>query len=292
MMPTEAAAAFTIAVPDAVLGGVIVGPPGARPLLVVHGGPGESHDVLRPHLDALASSQRRVVYYDQRGGLRSSLADGAQPGDWKRHVMDLDAVRGHLGGGAIDVLGFSWGALLSLLYVLEERSGVARLVLVSPPPLYAGAAAVSRRQLEAVRSRPAVRAVEERARRVAAEARDPAALMRAQFVARVAAALADPMRAWDLTPVETRDDVAGAVWDSLGAYDLRERLESLHGLPVLIVAGAQDPGVMATVGDTAGRLAAQLVLIPGCGHAPFFEDPEAFRATVEAFLASPDRGPT
>ena len=72
----------SVPVDGATLHVVEVGPTTARPLLVVHGGPGDAHDVLRPHLDALASDETRVVYYDQRGCGRSPLASGTRPGGY------------------------------------------------------------------------------------------------------------------------------------------------------------------------------------------------------------------
>jgi len=280
------ASTFSLSVPGATLGGVVVGPEDGAPLVVVHGGPGESHDALRPHLDALASEGRRVVYYYQRGGVRSPLAHGSAPGDWRCHVADLDAVRCHFAAGPIDVLGFSWGALLTVLYALEHREHVGRLVLVSPPPMHTGSSERISRDVETARARPEVRAVEDRARHAASDARDPVARARAQFVARVAAVLVDPERAWDLTPVDARDDVARAVWNSLGGYDLRPRLEGLRGIPILVVGGAQDPVTSSTIEETAGGVGAQLTLLSHCGHALFFESPEAFRVTVDAFLAA------
>ena len=52
------------------------------PVVLLHGGPGASHDYLRPQMDRLAGPGRRLVYYDQRGGGRSALAPGAQRIEW------------------------------------------------------------------------------------------------------------------------------------------------------------------------------------------------------------------
>jgi pimeloyl-ACP methyl ester carboxylesterase len=37
------------------------------PVVVLHGGPGASHDYLRPGFDLLAEGHT-LIYYDQRGG--------------------------------------------------------------------------------------------------------------------------------------------------------------------------------------------------------------------------------
>ena len=45
---------------------------GSGPLVVVlHGGPGASHDYLLPQYDLLAT-RRSLLYYDQRGGGQSA----------------------------------------------------------------------------------------------------------------------------------------------------------------------------------------------------------------------------
>ncbi len=41
--------------------------PGKYPLLILHGGPGASHDYLEP-IGAIAATGRRVIFYDQLGG--------------------------------------------------------------------------------------------------------------------------------------------------------------------------------------------------------------------------------
>ena len=102
---------------------------GAGPLVVVlHGGPGAHHDYLLPQFDRLATG-REFFYYDQRGGGQSPV-DRTTPVGWHEHVGDLDAVRSHLGGDRLTILGYSWGALLAVLYYLEHPNQVAR---IEPP---------------------------------------------------------------------------------------------------------------------------------------------------------------
>src|SRR5438552_3348392 len=95
---------------------------GPEVAVMLHGGPGASHDYLRPGLDAIAEpGRRRLFYYDQRGSGRSPLLPGVAPADFRTHIADLDAVRLHLGGAPLTLVGYSWGALLALLYAVEQR---------------------------------------------------------------------------------------------------------------------------------------------------------------------------
>lgn len=271
-------------VPGATIHVVCVGLEEAPPLLVLHGGPGEAHDYLRPHLDRLASERRRVVYFDQRGGGRSTLDPGERPAGFLGHVDDIDAVRRHVGGGRVDVLGFSWGGLLAILYALQHPEGVARLILVSPAPIRSLTGDAGARAEEKAKSRPEVAALQARLAPIAGDTSDPGAARRARFALKIAPWLFDPERALDIEPVDARDDVAAAVARSLATFDLRPNVESLRGVPSIVVRGADDPVPEASAAETATLLGARLVVLPRCGHAPFVEVPGAFLEAVTAFL--------
>jgi pimeloyl-ACP methyl ester carboxylesterase len=59
------------------------------------------------------------------------------------------------------------------------------------------------------------------------------------------------------------------------------------GLPVLLVWGERDGSVELCVGRAAAALipGARLVVLPGAGHAPYLEKPEAFNRAVIEFLS-------
>src|SRR6185312_9363292 len=99
---------------------------GPEVVVMLHGGPGASHDYLRPGLDAVAvPGRRRLFYYDQRGSGRSPLDAGVAPGTWQDHVADLDAVREHLGGAPLTLVGYSWGELRARLDMTDRRNRFA-----------------------------------------------------------------------------------------------------------------------------------------------------------------------
>ncbi|MHC1710338.1 MAG: proline iminopeptidase-family hydrolase [Methanomassiliicoccales archaeon] len=104
---------------------------GGIPLIVLHGGPGATHDYL-DNLEAL-SNERTVVLYDQLGSGRSERP--ADRGLWRagRFVEELDALIRHLGFGRFHLLGQSWGTMLALMYAQKYgRDGIASLVLSAP----------------------------------------------------------------------------------------------------------------------------------------------------------------
>ncbi|PYO88784.1 MAG: hypothetical protein DMD58_11335 [Gemmatimonadetes bacterium] len=116
---------------------------GTGPLVVVlHGGPGASHDYLLPQYDLLAQG-RSLFYYDQRGGGRSPVPRDTPVG-WREHVADLEELRVELALERLTLCGYSWGGLLAVLYFLEHPDRVERLALVAP----AAITAEYRRQFE------------------------------------------------------------------------------------------------------------------------------------------------
>src|SRR5258706_9364961 len=124
------------------------------PVVVLHGGPGAQHDYLLPGFDRLAS-HRTLIYYDQRGGGRSPVPRDVPVG-WQEHVADLEALRVLWGLDRLTLTGYSWGALLALLYAVEHRARVERLALVSCPPVWRGARAEFERRLAERNRAPAV----------------------------------------------------------------------------------------------------------------------------------------
>jgi proline iminopeptidase len=247
---------------------------GYTPVVILHGGPGASHDYLRPQMDQLASELRSLVYYDQRGGGQSKLHEGRAPGSVAEHVADLDAVRVHLGMEKLVLVGYSWGGLLALLYALAYPDRVARMALVSCAPARARDRDRMRQNLEAAQARPEVAALK--------ATLDPSD-RRARFELAVAGYFVDPKRSRELTPFMVQQRAEQAVWKSLGDYDLLPELAKLD-LPAIFIHGAEDPIPIDSARETAAALKADLVELSPCGHVPYIEQPgDLFRA-LDAFL--------
>ncbi|MGX7109358.1 proline iminopeptidase [Facklamia miroungae] len=111
----------------------IVNPAGSKtPLLLLHGGPGSTHNYLEV-LDPLAElDDRPLVMYDQIGcGL--SMVTG-QPElftaqVWKEELM---ALRDYLKLDQVHILGQSWGGMLQQIYQIEEQpTGVKSYIFSS-----------------------------------------------------------------------------------------------------------------------------------------------------------------
>ena len=100
------------------------------PLVIVHGGPGASHDYFLPHLAPLARTNR-LIFIDERGSGRSEKLDDAKQYTVERLVDDLEAVRVALGLGRINLLGHSYGGVLAQAYALQHQDHLKHLVLAS-----------------------------------------------------------------------------------------------------------------------------------------------------------------
>ena len=105
------------------------------PLILLHGGPGSTHNYFEV-LDRVAEEDgRMLVMYDQIG-CGNSYVDG-RPELWTAEtwVNELIALRKHLGLDTCHLLGQSWGDMLLLTYICNyEHSGVKSGILSSTLP--------------------------------------------------------------------------------------------------------------------------------------------------------------
>jgi proline iminopeptidase len=265
------------------------GPPGVDPLLVIHGGPGAHHDYLLPQMLELARD-RELIFYDQRGGGQSKTDDRTAI-TWRTHVDDLDLVIAEMGLGEPTIVGYSWGALLAMLFSIEAAAGrtvhrPSRLVLIDPAPV----TREFRRQFEAEfnarQSSAAVATLRAELSASGLRERDPEAFRQRSFELSVAGYFADPSASHDLTPFRVTGRVQQSVWESLDEFDLLApgQLDSVR-IPALVVHGRQDPIPLASSEAAAHALDARFVVLEGAGHVPYVEQPTALFSAIRSFLA-------
>jgi len=99
-------------------------------LLILHGGPGASHDYLLPSLLPLARA-KQLVFIDERGSGRSQRLQDASAYTIENMVEDVEAVRASLHLGKIDLLGHSYGGVLAQAYALKYQQNLRHLILNS-----------------------------------------------------------------------------------------------------------------------------------------------------------------
>ena len=248
---------------------------------MLHGGPGAHHDYLLPGFDTLATG-RTLIYYDQRGGGRSPVGRDVPVG-WREHVADLEALRSLWGIERLSIAGYSWGALLAMLYATEHPHRVERMALVSPAPAWREARERFEREFARRNLDPALQAERAALRTSGLRDRDPDAYARRIFELSVAPYFHDPARTRDLTPFRVTGRTQQEVWESLGDYDVRPALGGLT-VPATVLYGEDDPIPADSARAVADALHAPFHPLPACGHVPYVEALPAFTSILRSFL--------
>lgn len=88
-----------------------------------------SHEFKR-----LASENRTLIFYDQRGRGRSqSISDKSKLGiDFE--LSDLESIRSHFGFEKISLIGWSYSGAVVVLYTVEHPNFVKRIIQIGPIP--------------------------------------------------------------------------------------------------------------------------------------------------------------
>ncbi|MEO6654549.1 MAG: alpha/beta hydrolase [Pyrinomonadaceae bacterium] len=270
---------------------------GTETLVVVHGGPGNSLESVRPDFEPLAKN-RRVIYYDQRGQGRSELVKDPKKLGYKQYVTDLEAVRVHFKLEKMTLIGNSWGGLMESLYAVEHPDRIERMILDSPAGPTRGFLIdmedeISRRMAKIYTPEQIERSYADRKADRWRKAKDPIAFchevymtilrvytysqtLDGNFKGDVCAGGPDSVRQQPIT----RD----YIWKSLGDYDLMPKLGVVKA-PVLVIHGAADViPIRSSEAWAAGYPNARLLVIPKAGHISQVEAPEIFFPAIETFL--------
>ncbi|MBA4071488.1 MAG: hypothetical protein C0497_06585 [Gemmatimonas sp.] len=263
------------------------GPAGGERLVVLHGGPGAHHDYLLPQMLDLARD-RECLFYDQRGGGRSRHDDDRAAVTWESQVRDLEAIVREFSLDPLTIVGYSWGALLALLYSVQAAHGhaapvPARLVLIDPAPISRPWRMRFEAEFAERQQSVAVQALRDELAASGLRESDPAAYRQRAFELGVAGYFADPRAARALTPFRVTARVQQSTWDSLGDFDLTTALRDVC-CPALVVHGRQDPIPLESSAAVAEALKAGLIVLDDCGHVPYVEQPEALFRAVRDFL--------
>jgi proline iminopeptidase len=110
-------------------------------VLLLHGGPGATHEYLEACDSFLPAAGIEYYYYDQLGSGRSDQPD--EPSLWEtgRFVDEVEQVRQALGldAGSFVLFGHSWGGILAIEYALRYQQHLRGLVIsnmMSSVPAY------------------------------------------------------------------------------------------------------------------------------------------------------------
>jgi proline iminopeptidase len=100
-------------------------------LLLLHGGPGATHEYFEALERGLGAAGIEFIYYDQLGSAWSEQPKDASLWTIERFVDEVEQVRGALGLTKRDfyLLGHSWGGILAIEYALAHPQQLKGLVV-------------------------------------------------------------------------------------------------------------------------------------------------------------------
>jgi proline iminopeptidase len=265
-------------------------------LLLVHGGPGATHEYFEGFDSFLPGAGIEYYYYDQLGSTYSDQP--ADPGLWEidRFVDEVEQVRIALGLGPDNfvMLGQSWGGILSIEYALRHQHNLKALVLsnmmasipaynayaesVLMPPMDPSALAEIK-QLEATGRTD--------------DARYEALLMEHHYVEHV---LRMPVDEWPEPVVRSFAHINPSIYvpmqgpSELGASGKLadwDRTADLHriAVPTLVIGGAHDTMDPAHLEWMASQLPAGRYLhCPTGSHLSMYDDQQTYMSGLVSFL--------
>jgi proline iminopeptidase len=110
-------------------------------VLVLHGGPGATHEYLANLGDYLPSAGFEIYFYDQLGSGHSDRPDEPDLWELDRFVSEVEQVRQALGLDRSNfvLFGQSWGGILAMEYALHHQAHLKGLVvsnMMSSCPAY------------------------------------------------------------------------------------------------------------------------------------------------------------
>ena len=103
---------------------------GKAPILLLHGGPGSTHNYFEV-LDRMAETGRQVISYDQIGCGKSFVEGHSEL--WRPEIWlgELKALVEYLQLSQFHILGQSWGGMLVIQYLIEEKPDPVRSAILS-----------------------------------------------------------------------------------------------------------------------------------------------------------------
>jgi len=230
------------------------------PVLLSHGYSATSR-MWRGQVEVLAP-RYRIITWDMRGHGQSDSPDDPALYSEAATVADMAAILDALGIDTAVIGGLSLGGYMSLAFHLAHPGRVRALMLFDTGPGYRNPA-----------GREAWNRTAE-ARAVAFETRGLDALGAGAEVR--------------IAQHRSAKGLALAARGMLAQFDSRviESLETIR-VPTLVLVGEKDEPFLGATDYMAAKIpGAQKVVIPGAGHAANIDNPAAFNAAVEAFLAA------
>ncbi|MBC7975712.1 MAG: proline iminopeptidase-family hydrolase [Myxococcales bacterium] len=269
-------------------------------LLLLHGGPGATHQYFEALETGLGSRGIELIYYDQLGSAFSDQPN--EPSLWTidRFVDEVEQVRVALGLDRSNfyLLGHSWGGILAAEYALRYGQHIKGLIIsnmmMSIPDYNRYAAEVLAKQMD-----PAVVA-EVKAIEARGEYESPRylELLLPHFYKKYFCRLAD----WPNAVTRSFDNINKSIYipmqgpSEFGASGLLEKWDRKADLPklampTLVIGGSHDtmdPEHMRWVSTQVQH--GSFLLCPNGSHLSMWDDQQTYVDGLAKFIAAIDRG--
>jgi proline iminopeptidase len=271
------------------------------PLVIVHGGPGASHDYFLPYLLPLAR-HNRLVFIDERGSGKSEKLANPSGYTVENMVEDVEAVRQGLDLGKISLLGHSYGGVLAQAYALKYQQNLTHLILCSTFPSTKQMNEVLARELESTPAewRDKIHKMEKDGLFGHGLPYEQNRYTNDYMIAAWGVAyfpflyqnhpdpnydpIANGVTSWDLYREMWGSDGEFVIDGNLKSVEYVKKLPTIH-VPTLIIAGDHDecdPSLSKEMHDKIHG--SRLVILPKSGHMTFVDQPVLFNGTVNSFL--------
>ncbi len=123
-----------------------------KKVLLLHGGPGGTHEYFESFENFLPQEGIEFIYYDQLGSYLSDKPTDTSLWTTERFVEEVEQVRQvlHLDSSNFYLLGHSWGGILAIEYALKYQHNLKGLIvsnMMSSCPAYAAYNKVLQKQM-------------------------------------------------------------------------------------------------------------------------------------------------
>ena len=273
------------------------------PLVIVHGGPGASHDYFLPYLLPLARTHR-LIFIDERGSGRSQRLQDTSRYTVEAMVEDLEDVRVALNLGKVAVLGHSYGGVVAQAYALKYQQNLTGLIL--------GSTFASTREINEALAREKAQMAPEKLKRL--NELEAAGLFgkgenweHGRYPAEYATLAwgngyfpflygerPDPnydpagqntTTSWELYRTMWGEHGEFVIDGNLKSVEYVDRLSTIH-VPTLITVGDHDESDPVMSREMHEKIkGSKLVILPNSGHMTFVDQPDLWLQAVEEFLA-------
>jgi proline iminopeptidase len=267
-------------------------------VLLLHGGPGATHEYLEACDSFLPAAGIEYYYYDQLGSGNSDQPDAPSLWDVDRFVDEVEQVRLalDLGPDNFVLYGHSWGGILAIEYALRHQRNLRGLVIsnmMSSVPAYNAYA----EQVLMPAMDPS-KLAEIKVLEAAGEIEDPRymeLLMEQHYVHHV---LRMPSEDWPDPASRGIAHINPAIYvsmqgpselgissdASLAGWDRTEELAAIT-VPTLVIGAQYDTMDPAFMEMMAGRLpAGKYLYCPGGSHMAMYDDQRAYFGGLVEFL--------